>query len=607
MKTFNEYFTRERIIRQLCNIRVKIAKGRNRKHRLHIITKSKSYNYHLKTLAGFNYFEEEKLNNYEKYNQELVAELNRILPGRRQWIRPFEYIRNGLNEGNMLSTIQINLYSLQKTIEFRERSGSNLPWVVNLERFIQEIQEAVKQRSFKIEPPITYPNRGNKEDNKCRPISVFGLRERIILSITNSYLTDLFDDYLEPCSYAFRKKRDDSKTVSHHDCIKAILNYKKQHDGKPLWVVECDIKKFYDSVNHKIIKALYTELISKSQEAHPGLDFTTVSHIFHSYLDSYSFSSDIFSKLDDDYWENHRIPSGRFEWIDGDLEENGYYCDFRNERIGVPQGGALSGLIANIVLDVADKIVLQTGVFYLRFCDDMVIMHPEKSTCELARDLYLETLRSLKLVWHDFKSPDQMKEVKAGRVSHKPFWESKSKGPFIWDSIENGGFPWIGFVGYEINNEGSVRVRKKSLNKEIEKQKKIKKDFSRASFKELRRSKEYIGNSLINTLVGMSVGRVNMRNYQNCNSSMCWKNGFKALNYNKYSVRQMRLLDRFRNKYYESFLKKLSKRPDPEKVEKPSKSKVNRRNREIVDYNKPFSYYYQVLERKEDSEKLNNS
>ncbi|MBK8362805.1 MAG: hypothetical protein IPL24_03750 [Bacteroidetes bacterium] len=49
--------------------------------------------------------------------------------------------------------------------------------------------------------------------------------------------------------------------------------------------------------------------------------------------------------------------------------------------MGIPQGGALSGLIANLVLDFADRKMQSLNdskLLYVRFCDDMIIIHPSK-------------------------------------------------------------------------------------------------------------------------------------------------------------------------------------------------------------------------------------
>ena len=86
----------------------------------------------------------------------------------------------------------------------------------------------------------------------------------------------------------------------------------------------------------------------------------------------------------------------------------------------------------------------------------------------------------------------------------------------------------------------------------------------------------------------MSVGRVKMYNYDKVPANLCWKNGFKELTLNKYSLKQVKELDRNRNKIYYRLFKDID--------EKESKNKSKTR-RLPYKYNKPFSYYYQILER----------
>ncbi len=249
--------------------------------------------------------------------------------------------------------------------------------------------------------------------------------------------------------------------------------------------------------------------------------------------------------------------------------------------------------------------MFQSGAFYLRFCDDMIILHPDKTTCEVAKDLYVNTLKGLKLVPHKFKNETELFEVrknnskerkKIGKNSYESFWKVKSKGPYKWDSINEGGFPWIGFVGYEIHYEGHVRVRKKSFLKEIKKQKKVVDEVRKAVKYGMRKSKGSVTESVIHRLVGMSVGRVSLRNYKKVSNDLCWKNGFKELTPNRYSVQQIKQLDRNRNKLYYDLLKNLQ---EPE-IQKDTK--LESKPRQIVHFNKPFSYYYQILERKENDE-----
>jgi hypothetical protein len=117
------------------------------------------------------------------------------------------------------------------------------------------------------------------------------------------------------------------------------------------------------------------------------------------------------------------------------------------------------------VLNEADKELLKTEVFYIRFCDDMLIIHKDKKKCEKAKNIYKNSLKELKLVPHKFVD-ELTKKVSQTEFTIKPFWHTKSKGAYKWDSIDNNGFPWISFVGYEIHYKGNIRVRKNSLEKE---------------------------------------------------------------------------------------------------------------------------------------------
>jgi len=239
----------------------------------------------------------------------------------------------------------------------------------------------------------------------------------------------------------------------------------------------------------------------------------------------------------------------------------------------------------------------------MRFCDDMIIMHPDKTTCEVAKEMYVNILKGLKLVPHKFKDESHLKEkilpIKGNRdFTYAPFWKGKSKGPYKWGAHNENGFPWIGFVGYEIHHEGHIRVRKRSFLKEINKQNEVVEDIKKAVNQGKRKSKGSISESAIQRLVGMSVGRVNLRNFETVSNDLCWKNGFKSLNNNFYSVQQIKELDRNRNKLYYDLLKYL------QELEDDGKDKIDSKSRQIIHFNKPFSYYYQIIERNKNEGKV---
>lgn len=606
MRQFEELFTDEKIIGYICKVRAKLAKQRNKKHAFHILTSNDTFNYHLPQRER------------SKYEEDLMELLNSILPPRKKWKKLGVRSRYKKIEGSRLqklSTVDKNTYSLLKTINYYRTKKPSEPFVVRLNGFIQEVQHSVKSKDYSIRQPIIYPKAKDKkkdhelkvgENNICRPLSLFNLKDRLILSITNNYFTRLFDRYFDDCSLAFRIIPN--QIVNHHTAIQKITEYKKMYPNIALWVAECDMKKFYDSVDHKIIGKQFDYFLHLAQQDWKHLNFDNCKRLFYSYLSCYCFNLDVLPKNSDpDYWRVFNIPRGKFGWIDEEIHKFGFYQNIKEERIGVPQGGALSGLIANLVLDITDKAILsqKENLFYIRFCDDMIIMHPEKEKCETSIELYRNTLKDIKLLPHDFSQcliEDRVNSKKKKYLPNKslrPFWEGKSKGPYKWDSFEKGGFSWIGFVGYELHFDGAIRVRKNSLEKELKKQKDVLEKTMMAVEIKQRVSGKTVSESLMRKLIGMSVGRVELWNYRTVHPEMCWKNGFQELNKNRHSIKQIKRLDRARSKVYYDVIKKCS---DP--IELAQSKRVNSSDRsQIISYDKPFSYYYHVIERMKNRDK----
>ena len=102
---------------------------------------------------------------------------------------------------------------------------------------------------------------------------------------------------------------------------------------------------------------------------------------------------------------------------------------------------------------------------------------------------------------------------------------------------------------------------------------------------------------MILRLQGMSVGHVNLFSREN-NPSLCWANGFKALNNNSFSLTQMRYLDRNRCRQIRKFCAEIEKFESPSPAEFREEENGNVLKKEIVYSGKPFSYY-NWLEKKE--------
>lgn len=626
MKEFSEYYSRDQIIKYLCKIRIKYANKRNKKYLLNKLTKPENY---LKELPN-------------SYDDKIVRQLDELLPKRRLWLskgqRTFKIVINKeTNEKEVLKidTDEKNREILYNTIKKYLNKKGDFEFVTKLNKFILYIQNSIENETFIFEKPDIVPE--IKELNKskqnlqlkkhkieCRPISRFLLKDRIVLSLTNKFLTELFDDYFEKSSLAFRATKDNVwRDRNHHLAIKKIIEYKKSHSDNDLFVAECDMKKFYDTVNHKICLELFDKLIEEVKVKFPKLELSKAICLFNAYLKCYTFKDNVKSlNGDTSYWEKQKDKkqkqiNGFYPWVDKDFIKSTYHKDFPEDRIGVPQGGALSGLIANIILDYSDKKLKDIpDLFYVRYCDDMILMHPNESICKKAIDIYQKSINELQLFSHPFNNnffalnknriakktftervfttKNSLQINRSFDYSIKSFWNSKSKGPYKWGKIDKDSntLPWIGFVGYEINFNCETRIRKKSLKKELDKQKKVVtsiiKRIKKTEFKNARNNTIY--KSALEKLNGMSVGRIKLYNYEVCENRICWADGFRFLNFNKYSKIQLRALDR--NKY--KFLNILTKHLGAEII----KSKEIDNNEDILKMKKPFSYYYQVGEKK---------
>jgi hypothetical protein len=572
----DDYASSQNIILTLSRLRIKLAQKKNSKHLIHLHSKDPKHNYHLKLRPS-----------------KSEIQLCSLFPSRKKWKKPgFE---RRFKDNFPLNTTEKNLKALLITVDFYQRNHPDELCMVKLNEFIKDVQKCLRSKSYKFSSPAIIPKlkeekQSETEINICRPIASFELKDKIIIGITNKYLTNLIDDEFCNESFAFRAKRDDcgqQKAPTHHDPVTEILKYREQHREGSLWVSECDMKKFFDTVNHTVIKISFDKILkSKHLKTHQLQDLVDAKRALYNYLDAYRFNKNVLHlNLQQKFFKKNNIKNGQFGWVEDDLKL--YYKRICSAKIGIPQGGALSGLIANVVLHCVDKTVIQPPdkeMLYVRYCDDMLIIHPKREICERAFDQYLLGLKKSKLVPHLHKEPPFANDA--------TFWNDKSKKCYQWGSDNILGSQWIGFVGYEIHYGGDVRVRKSSLVKEMKKQNKVAVELKQILKSPYRRSSsKTIFESVVNRLIGMSVGRINLSNYQTLKNEMCWVSGYKLLTNNKYTRIQIRRLDSSRSK----ILRSLNYIVEKIEIEDKGKFKPVKNSKQVVFYGFPFSYYYHVL------------
>ena len=350
-----------------------------------------------------------------------------------------------------------------------------------------------------------------------RVASFENLSDRLILSRITAYVRDRLESVLSPNCYSFR--RDSS--ITHQTAVEHLQRYRAEFAVGSLFVGEFDIKKFFDNISHEVVRERWAEM---------GFA-PAATKVFEAYLKVYSANNP--ASL-----ESSTRPT--------DAQERAAFGEEACRR-GLPQGGSLSTVLANMVLSVADDAVAKVDdgrLFYSRFCDDVVFVHPDEVACRRAMAAYANALKMLDLPMHPVE-PFVYKPLNGVPTS---YYEIKSKGPFRWRQAVSGEInvaPWLSFLGSQIRFDGETRIRKESIEKHI---RALGRETARV-VRELESGDQYNGLGVRwfwrfrNRLIAKGVGYVTAK-VEDCR--MCWAGAFPNVTACADTKMQMRRLDRVR-------------------------------------------------------------
>ena len=362
------------------------------------------------------------------------------MPPRRLWSR----IRLGARRMNDRSVY--NKFAIMRHVRWVVKNGKldEYEWGRRFAEFAAQIRARVERGDFNFEMPVSFavekPGKGTRFVT-----SFLNLEDKVILRQAAKYLRKTFDAKLSPNCYSFRE----DGAVDHSLAVKALIDYRADHKGETLWVAECDIRKFFDVIDHRVAWRAF-ERMARGAKVDPMM-----KKAVKGYLAAYTSLETLLKGCKPKNMKECEAYVGKIREALGT----------RDGDVGVPQGGAISMLIANWVLDVADRRVERWGdanLFYARFCDDIVIAHPDLEKCRAARDRYFRALERLLLPYHPM----------ARRIPYgEAFYEAKSKGPYCWRELrkpdERGVSPWVSFLGNQVRFDGDVRVRQDSIDRHI--------------------------------------------------------------------------------------------------------------------------------------------
>ena len=227
---------------------------------------------------------------------------------------------------------QSNLKEAIKRVKANKgAAGVDKRTIYEVDDYFKKHQAEIKQsiKTMKYRPQAVRRVYIPKANGKKRPLGIPTVVDRVIQQAISQVLMKIYDPEFNAYSYGFRPKR------SAHDAVEQVLEYL---DEGYQWVIDLDIEKYFDTVNHdKLISTLREQINDK-----------TTLHLIRSFL-----------------------KAGIME--DGLVKPN---------KLGVPQGGPLSPILSNIYLDKFDKELEERGLHFVRYADDCNIFVKSKMSAD---------------------------------------------------------------------------------------------------------------------------------------------------------------------------------------------------------------------------------
>lgn len=275
------------------------------------------------------------------------------------------------------------------------------------------------------------------------------------------------DSELDKCVLAYRKIKDENgKGKGNVHFAKEVFDYIKTQDK--CTAMAFDISKFFDSLNHKLLKQIWSRLLKKKSLPKDHFNLYKALTRFHfvelgQVLDTYDIKhanelkrreSEAFCKDIDDF---------KKRFLDNGQIRQNPFTDDTGKRCGIPQGTPISAMLANLYLIEFDRKVLSLldkhgSGLYRRYSDDLVIVCNPAKAKEIEASVMYEIKEICKLEIH----PNKTK---------KHYFDGKQQ---VFEITQSGeliaGIP-LQYLGFEFDGRRPI-LKSSSLGKFYRKMKK---------------------------------------------------------------------------------------------------------------------------------------
>ncbi len=214
----------------------------------------------------------------------------------------------------------------------------------NLDENLQALTRDLKNGSLEPKPLRRSYIAKDVKRTKFRPLGIPAVRDRVAQEVIRRLLEPIFEPLFHDNSFGFRPGR------CCHQAVERVLSYHERGDGVTL---DADISGFFDNIPHRVI----------------------MEAVAHEVADG-----NILRLVE--------------KFLQAGVMENGV---FKPTKIGTPQGGVVSPLLANITLNHLDWRLHEAGYRFARYADDFVVACRTRQQAEQALVLVEQVLTELGL------------------------------------------------------------------------------------------------------------------------------------------------------------------------------------------------------------------